>query len=66
MAEIDRWLRPMMQLKGSDLHLRAGSPPMWRVHGHLAPIPEEPVLGQDRLAGLMKEITRPDLWKKYT
>ena len=41
MPEIDRWLRPMIERKGSDLHLRAGSPPMWRLHGHLGPIGKE-------------------------
>jgi twitching motility protein PilT len=65
MAEIDRWLRRMMELKGSDLHLRAGAPPMWRIHGHLAPIPDEPVLDQKRLTGLMREIARPDQWQRY-
>jgi twitching motility protein PilT len=65
MAKLDRWLRKMMELKGSDLHLRAGSPPMWRVHGHLAPIPDEPVLDQKRLTELMREIAREDQWKRY-
>jgi len=65
MAELDRWLRPMMELKGSDLHLRAGSPSMWRIHGHLAPIPVEPVLDQKRLTGLMREIARPNQWQRF-
>src|SRR5262245_32671042 len=65
MAEIDRWLRPMIGLKGSDLHLRAGSPPMWRVHGHLAPIPDEPVLDQAQLGKLMHEIAGDDRWQRY-
>jgi twitching motility protein PilT len=65
MPEIDRWLRRMVELKGSDLHLRAASPPMWRVHGHLAPIPEEPVLEHEKLGHLMREILNDDLWKRY-
>src|SRR6516164_6787595 len=65
MAELDRWLRKMMELKGSDLHLRAGAPPMWRVHGHLAPIPDEPVLDQDRLAGVMGEIADDERWERF-
>jgi twitching motility protein PilT len=65
MAEIDRWLRPMLQQRGSDLHLRAGSPPMWRIHGHLAPIANEPVLEQDRLVQLMSEICRPEGWQRF-
>lgn len=65
MAEIDRWLRRMVELKGSDLHLRAGSPPMWRLHGHLAPIPQEPVLTQEALGKLMREIASPEQWERY-
>src|SRR6185436_9272950 len=65
MAEIDAWLRPMLELKGSDLHLRAGYPPMWRIHGHLAPIPNEPALSNERLGGLMQEIIREDRWVKF-
>ena len=46
MAEIDRWLEQMLANKASDLHLRAGSPPMWRIHGHLSPITgEQPPAG---------------------
>jgi twitching motility protein PilT len=65
MPELDKWLRPMIERKGSDLHLRAGSPPMWRLHGHLAPIPNEPVLDQERLGKLMKEIATEPQWTKY-
>jgi twitching motility protein PilT len=39
---------------------------MWRIHGHLAPIPEEPVLSQERLGGMMQEIIREDRWVRYT
>jgi twitching motility protein PilT len=65
MPELDRWLKRMIDLKGSDLHLPSGSPPMWRLHGHLGPIPEEPVLDQDRLGKLMREIATDDQWSKY-
>src|SRR5262249_19879404 len=61
MPEIDRWLRPMIERKGSDLHLRAGSPPMWRLHGHLGPIGKEPVLEQERLTKIMRELVS-DCW----
>ncbi len=65
MAAIDKWLRSMLALNGSDLHLRAGSPPLWRVHGHVAAIPDEPVVEQDRLAQIMEEIAGPDRWERY-
>jgi twitching motility protein PilT len=65
MAEMDKWLRPMLQLKGSDLHLRAGAPPMWRVHGHLAPIANEPVIDHARLGQLMQELLSEDRWQRF-
>jgi twitching motility protein PilT len=35
MAQIDQFLRLLIQQGGSDLHLSCGSPPILRVHGHL-------------------------------
>ncbi len=36
--EIDDCLRYVVEREGSDLHLKAGSPPMARIHGALVPI----------------------------
>lgn len=66
MAEIDRWLEQMLANKASDLHLRAGAPPMWRIHGHLAPIAGEPVVPQERLGNLMREIAGDERWQRFT
>jgi twitching motility protein PilT len=38
MAQIDQFLRLMVQQKGSDLHLTVGAPPIMRLHGHLTRI----------------------------
>jgi twitching motility protein PilT len=38
MAQIDQFLRLMVQQKGSDLHLAVGSPPIIRQHGELTRI----------------------------
>jgi twitching motility protein PilT len=65
MPEIDRWLKRMIELKGSDLHLRASAPPMWRIHGTLGAIPGEPVLPQELLSGLMSEIIPSDRWERF-
>jgi twitching motility protein PilT len=35
MAQIDQFLRLLVQQGGSDLHLSCGNPPIIRVHGHL-------------------------------
>jgi twitching motility protein PilT len=35
MAQIDQFLKVLVQQGGSDLHLTVGSPPVMRVHGHM-------------------------------
>ena len=35
MAQIDQFLKVLVEQDGSDLHLSTGSPPVIRVHGHL-------------------------------
>ena len=35
MAQIDQFLKVLMDQGGSDLHLTTGSPPVMRVHGHM-------------------------------
>jgi twitching motility protein PilT len=35
MAQIDQFLRVLVEQGGSDLHLTTGSPPVMRVHGHM-------------------------------
>src|ERR1700694_1675627 len=45
--KIEGLLRVLVGNKASDLHLRAGSPPMLRASGEIAPIPGEAVLSSD-------------------
>ena len=45
MAQIDVLLERALACGASDLHLRAGSPPLMRLHGRLQPLPETD--GQD-------------------
>ena len=40
--EIDRILRAVVKLKGSDLHLKVGRPPFIRVAGTLKPLNRRP------------------------
>jgi twitching motility protein PilT len=39
-SHIDVLLQCAVELEASDLHLRAGEPPLMRLHGHLRPLPE--------------------------
>ncbi len=43
-ATLPELLNKMMELGASDLHLRVNSPPQVRVHGHLRPLENYPVL----------------------
>ena len=64
MPIIDDYLRKLLDLGGSDLHLSVGAPPKGRVHGNLSVISEE-VLTAERLEQILKEITPDWRWKKY-
>src|ERR1700704_5354462 len=38
MYDVDAALRHLIQLEGSDLHLKVPSPPLVRIHGELSPV----------------------------
>ena len=61
---IENLLRALIANKASDLHLRAGSPPMLRANGEIEPIPNEPVLTSGdidaMLASIMAEHNRAE------
>ncbi len=58
MAQIDQFLRLMVQQKGSDLHLSVGSPPIFRHHGELERIKFRE-LTQTDVQALLYEICTP-------
>ena len=47
MFDVDECLRYLIQVEGSDLHLKVPLAPMVRVHGHLAAIEGQEPLGPD-------------------
>jgi twitching motility protein PilT len=53
---IETLLRTLVGNKASDLHLRAGSPPMLRASGEIAPIPNEPVLSSDEIDAMLATV----------
>jgi twitching motility protein PilT len=55
---IDRLLRMMVERRGSDLHLIAGDPPRFRLHGDLQTLESEP-LNADALASNLECIATP-------
>jgi len=46
-VRLDRWLETLLERRGSDLLLVAGSPPCIRVDGAVLPLKEGPVSGEE-------------------
>ncbi len=47
MATIDKFFRALKEQGGSDLHLQAGQPPKFRVHGRLEPLNMPPLSNKE-------------------
>jgi len=54
--KIESLLRTLVGNKASDLHLRAGSPPLLRASGEIAPIPNEPALTSDDIDAMLNTL----------
>jgi len=66
MAKIDALFHKLIELGGSDLHLREGDKPKMRVHGTLKSIEEFPVLDRETLNEMLKEIVPvKNYWDKF-
>src|SRR4051812_25617936 len=53
---IENLLRTLVSHKASDLHLRAGSPPMLRASGEIESIPNEAVLSSDDIDAMLTAV----------
>ena len=56
MDKIESLLRVLVSNKASDLHLRAGSPPMLRANGEIAPIAGEAVLSSEDIDVMLSSV----------
>jgi len=56
MAEIDRYLRLMVEYKTSDIHLSTGCKPMFRKDGTMVPLKNDEILTNERNQELLFEI----------
>ena len=61
MAQIDQFLKVLVEQGGSDLHLTVGSPPIMRVHGHIQRIKFREMTPKD-METLIYEIMEED-WR---
>ena len=58
------WLEALVAAKGSDLHLKVGSPPRMRVDGSLVVL-DRPSVTPETAEGLLREVIRPDLLDQF-
>lgn len=65
MATIDSLFEILVNSGGSDLHLSQGQFPKIRVHGSVTIIPDQPILTEEIIHNLLKEICEPESFKKY-
>lgn len=57
MSQIEALLRGMLERGASDLHLKAGHPPVLRIHGQLLPQPEWPTPDEMALQKMLEDLT---------
>ncbi len=62
--DLDRLLHGLAEVDGSDLHLKAGAPPRWRVNGVLSTL-DQPALNADYTEQLAREIMPPKIWQIF-
>ena len=62
MLEMDKYLRAMVDLGGSDLHLQTGMVPKIRKSGSLVPIEGEPIIEREHMYKLLESICPPVKW----
>lgn len=64
MTQIDALFHRLIENQGSDLHLEQGQKPKMRIHGKLTDCIDQPVLTQDHLCGILKEICTEQNWQR--
>lgn len=55
-SELETLLRRQVEQHASDLHLRAGEPPVLRTHGEMQRIPELPPLTSDEIEAMLRSV----------
>ncbi len=64
-ADLDRLLARLLDLDGSDLHVKVGSPPRVRVNGDLLRLRDEPIIAAADVEHLARTITQERTWKEF-
>jgi twitching motility protein PilT len=64
-ADIDPWLEELWNLRGTDLLLTAGAPPLIRVDGEMRPVTGGQMLSPISVEQIVKAVVGPDLVAAY-
>jgi twitching motility protein PilT len=64
-ADIDVWLEELWELRGTDLLLTAGAPPLIRVDGEMRPVTGGEMFSPISVERVVKEVIGPDLVASY-
>jgi twitching motility protein PilT len=65
-VQLDRHLRTLVEARGSDLHVKAGSPPRMRVNGTLRRIDDESDLSPEDTSSMADAIMPPKAIARFT
>ncbi|MFN3242608.1 MAG: type IV pilus twitching motility protein PilT [Planctomycetota bacterium] len=65
MLQIDELLRAMVQRGASDLHVKAGSPPGFRIDGEVQPQEEFGRLTPEMTSELARQLMSPEQWERF-
>src|ERR1039458_10883929 len=61
MFDVEESLRELVRREGSDLHLKVGSAPLYRVHGHLAAEPGVDALSAEDTEHTLHELLHDEV-----
>ena len=65
MLQMDKYLRAMVDMGGSDLHLQTGMPPKIRKSGSLVVLEGEPLIDKNTMFDLLKSICPHEKWEFF-
>ena len=63
--DIETLLRGMVQFDASDLHLKVGSSPGYRIAGHIQPLKNIEKLKPDDTAALAQQALGAEAWQEF-
>ena len=64
-VDLDELLAYLIRTKGSDLHITPDLPPMARIDGELAPVPDTPMLGPEACSALLDSVMSVEQRKEF-